>query len=237
MGNMRFKYEKISTKKLKTGCLYCSRQGKVFIYLGKMRNTDTHIGIQIGVVEYEYTSNRIMYDNVYIYKFWEIANKIVNEYALKDMWMDKASKLDAICEWGEVKTPDEIRNMVTQMKLTAGTTLDLIYSDSKEKEPSIYVSAKDLKEGYCYYTGKNHWRNTYVYFGRTASGGFVWMFVGNEKMVYERPDYYVDRYADLEVTKSNKRCRLLKATSLAGKKVEFKGEVAKAKLARFKAEN
>lgn len=89
---------------------------------------------------------------------------------------------------------------------------EIITDDTKSRNiDEGWIKAKDLKVGCLYHGGQSPWRNTFCYLGRTNSGGYIWFYIGNDEVFKKDPNKCIieNFYGDIEVTKSNKKVRLL----------------------------
>lgn len=103
---------------------------------------------------------------------------------------------------------ESILKYFAKSKLLGVVNIPELFSASETKK-SIYVSAKELQVGSLYFGGSDPWRSTFCYLGRTSDGGFLWCFIGNDDSFKSNPNWYITRSNNIEVTKSNKKVRLL----------------------------
>lgn len=143
----------------------------------------------------------LVHHNMQVDSIKDMIESIFKESVEKSSILQYKGVPRIVAEFHYVEKEKELDNWYLSDK-NKDSNLPALVNPDKDKMPSVYVSAKDLKPGHLYYTG-SLWRGLYCYLGRDNANNFCWAFIGNTRIfIKESINYWhIDR------TKSNKKVK------------------------------
>lgn len=209
----------LKAKDLVTGNCYVDKSGIVTIYLGKLAD-NRYVFYDLFCMclshgDYTSTGGYEIYP-----RDKKLAIKLACEYSrliFNTQFRFKEARvvsslprlLGCIGTSANVQT---VLGWIAKSKLLREEEIPKIYTSNEDlKKDSVWVSSKDLIVGAFYFGGQSPWRSTFCYLGRTGDNGYIWYFIGNEKVFLSNPDKCIveNTFNDISITRSNKKVRLL----------------------------
>ncbi len=224
--------EFLKDKDLEVGGVYIDKQGVVTILLGTSQNGEfvfmDVVTLILKFKSWDYSTGKARQE--FVIRDGNLALNIAQSYI--KVLMNKpfnGSELrilkgvPKICAKISSINKKDIELWVAKSKILGGNKIPVINTTSEKLVNRVeYVKAKDLEVGRLYYTSSDPWRSTYCFLGR-VNGKYMWCFIGNDDLFKSDPDEYITSSVvdNVEITKSNKKVRLLTKGKLAGFKADF----------------
>ena len=198
----------LSEKDLVQGLLYVSKDDYVRMYLGKT-STGLFVFYHIGRIDTKCNSGHIAVSRpeIQIPYFINMCNCIMQNFADVNfiIFYKGIPKLRGTFE-GLNYT--QTWKLWYTKSIFMDSELPAISDVEPTREQLGYVSARNLEVGRTYGTER---RNTWVYLGRTITGGFAWCFIGNDSEMlnncHSAVDSMIQFYDGLTITSSNKKIK------------------------------
>lgn len=209
-----FKHEQFLKKgDLVSGNSYLVKDGRIALYLGRDETADKFAFYLLGsmLMKYNYDGIVPAHEDIQVPMLLEMSKRELKEFSNDDSLYLLKTMPQLYGKVATVFTIEETKAWADRFCLMTSTKLNLTLSDDRQRQKSIYTSAKDLVVGRLYYGGQSPWRNTFCFLGRRETGEFLWCFIGNDEVFKNNPDAYIRDvfYGEIDVTKTNKKVRPL----------------------------
>ena len=212
-------------KDLRSGVIYILKNGEVRLYLGINKVNGQFMFYILGqtyVEEIGWQSDfKMLHGDLQATLLLNMCQQILRGGFSLHAIKSYVSIPELRCAWYQAYTSEQLEKLCRRYVLADGAVSNILqqitFTGDATPLPSPYVTAKDLKPGAVYFTGAFPQGATYVYIGRLANKGFVWVFIGNAEAWNNDPCEYVAYFMKdvVFVNQQNKKARLLSSIPIS----------------------